>query len=497
MLKKFLKLINSDIFFFSLLFLLVLILFKNAFSMQFFRDDFFFLKISDAKSFSDFINFFSPIRTYSYKPLASEVFYFFLISIGKNIFIGHLLVFSVYFIGLYYLKKTIMLLTNNNLFSRLTVFFYAISFIHVFQLFLFATFQEVMLFTCIVLSFYYYQKNKTLLNLLFFLVALLSKETAILFIVFLTAFEFVCKKNTFIKKFPSLVANIILAAIFLFVYKYSLSHVTLLDNYKLHFNNPKLIVNNSMWYFLWSLGFPNFLSDVFRSFPFRPLPDFWKAFASPEFKIYFYSLITYYLVFFVFISIYIVKNAYKIVKIFKDFSYSLVSFFIFLGPILLFSHKWMDRLTLPLIFIILLKSYFVFLFISSKEKLFKIFAFIIIFLFIFWNFFGIKVHESSSGYNILNKISKNASIYFYRNKNEILKHKYLFFYDPIYKGKLIKPWGGSEKLANVFWGQYFVSYYFPNSNITALYNFENKIIPSDSFVATSSEILLFNISQLK
>ena len=124
MLKKFLKLINSDIFFFSLLFLLVLILFKNAFSMQFFRDDFFFLKISDAKSFSDFINFFSPIRTYSYKPLASEVFYFFLISIGKNIFIGHLLVFSVYFIGLYYLKKTIMLLTNNNLFSRLTVFFW-------------------------------------------------------------------------------------------------------------------------------------------------------------------------------------------------------------------------------------------------------------------------------------------------------------------------------------------------------------------------------------
>ena len=314
MFKRFLKVINNDVFFFSLLFLLILFLFKNAFSIQFFRDDFFFLKISDARSFTDFINFFSPIRTYSYKPLATEVFYFFLISIGKNIFIGHLLVFTVYFIGLYYLKKTIMLLTNNNLFSKLTVFFYAISFIHVFQLFLFATFQEVMLFTCIILSFYYYQKNLILLNLLFFLGALLSKETAILFIVFLTSFEFIYKKNTFIKKFPLLITNIILAAIFLLVYKYSLSHVTLLDNYKLHFNNPKLIINNSMWYFLWSLGFPNFMSDVFRNFPFQPLPDFWKAFATPEFKEYFYSLIIYYLIFFIFLTIYIAKTLLKQLK---------------------------------------------------------------------------------------------------------------------------------------------------------------------------------------
>lgn len=492
MVKKFLKLISSDIFFFSTLFLLAIFLFKNVFSIQFFRDDFFFLKISDVKSFTGFINFFSPIRTYSYKPLATEVFYYFLISIGKNIFIGHLFVFTVYFIGLYYLKKTIMFLTNNSLFSKLTVFFYAISFIHVFQLSLFATFQEVLLFTCIVLSFYYYQKNKILLNLLFFFGALLSKETAILFIVFLTSFEFIYKKNTFVKKLPFLITNILLATIFLFVYKYSLTSVTSLDNYKLQFNNPKLIINNSMWYFLWSLGFPNFLSDVFRSFPFQPLPDFWKAFATIEFKIYFYSLITYYLIFFIFLTIYISKNIHRIKKILIISFYSLLSFFIFLGPILFFSHKWMVRLMLPLIFVILLQVYFVFLFISSKEKIFKFFAYSIITLFIFWNFFGIKVHESSSGYNLENRIFKNASIYFDKNKNEILKHKYLFFYDYNRKKELSAPWGGSEKLKNTFWDQYFIHYYFPNTDIVALYNFEKKIIPLDSFVATSSEVLLFN-----
>jgi hypothetical protein len=491
MFKRFLKIINNDVFFFSLLFLFVLFLFKNAFSVQFFQDDFFFLKISNAKSFSDFVNFFLPIRTYSYKPLATEVFYFFLISIGKNIFIGHLVVFVVFFVGLYYLKKTIMLITGNNLLSKLTVFLYAISFIHVFQLFWFATFQEVVVLTCLILSFYCYQKNKMFLSALFFLAALLSKETAILFTVFLVGFELIFRKKTFIKKLPFLLMNILMAAVFLLVYKYSLSNVTSLDNYKFQFNNPKLILNNLMWYFLWSLGFPNFMSDVFKSFPFQPLPDFWKAFTSFEFKIYFYSLITYFLIFFIFLAIFVKKNNIKIIKILKACFYSLIGFFIFLGPILFFSHKWMVRLTLPLVFIVLLQAYLVFLFLSSKEKLFRLFAYMIIALFIFWNFFGIKVHESSSVYNLENKISKNADVYFNLHINEILKHKYLFFYDLYWKNKLYNPWGGSEKLKNTFWDQYFIHYYFPNSNITALYNFENKIIPPDSFIATSSEILLF------
>lgn len=394
MLKRLLKVINSDVFFFSLLFLLVLFLFKNAFSIHFFQDDFFFLKISNAKSLSDFVNFFSPIKTYTYRPLATEVFYFFLISIGKNIFIGHLFVFIVFFVGIYYLKKTIMLLTDNNLLSKLTVFLYAISFIHVFQLFWFATFQEIMVLTCLTLSFYCYQKNKILLNLLFFLAALLSKETAILFIVFLIAFEFIFKKNTFIKKLPSLLINVFIAAIFLLLYKYSLGYVTSLDNYKFQFNNPRLILNNSMWYLLWSLGLPNFMPVVFRSFPFKPLPDFWKAFASSEFVKYFYGLIAYYLIFFIFLIIFVIKNNHKIIKILKVCLYSITGFFIFLGPMLFFSHKWMIRLTLPLIFIILLQAYALFLFLSSNKKLFKFFAYLIISSFIFWNFFGIKVHES-------------------------------------------------------------------------------------------------------
>ena len=61
------------------------------------------------------------------------------------------------------------------------------------------------------------------------------------------------------------------------------------------------------------------------------------------------------------------------------------------------------------------------------------------------------------------------------------------------KEKLIKPWGGSEKLTNVFWGQNFLFHiFFPDSDITALYNFENKTIPQDSFVVNSSEILLLD-----
>jgi len=488
--KKLAHLLKNDLVFFAGLFLFVIALFKQAFLIKFFQDDFFFLKISNAKTIRDFISFFSPIRTYSYKPLATEVFYFFIRTLRFNTFLGHTFVFFVYFVGIIFLYKIIYQLSNNRLFSRLVVFLYALSFIHVFQLYWFATFQEVMVFTCLILSFYFYKNKKPLLNILFFTAALLSKETAMLFIVFLTVFELVFEQKTIKKKLPLIIVNIFIGIIFLFIYKYSLKNVTSLDNYKLQFNNPKLMINNSMWYLLWSFGLPNFMSDVFRSFPLQPLPDFWKAFATLDFKIYFYILITYYSIFLVTLIAYITRYKNRINRILKNCFYFLSGFFIFLGPILLFSHKWMVRLTLPLIFIVSLQAYLVFMFLSAKEKIFKLLSNMLIILFIIWNFYGTKVHESSSVYTLENRIVTNASIYFSQHKKEIIKHKYLFFYDINKKKKPDSPWGGSEKLKNTFWDQYFIEYYFPENKIKAIYYFENKKTPEDSFVVLSRDILL-------
>jgi hypothetical protein len=244
-----------------------------------------------------------------------------------------------------------------------------------------------------------------------------------------------------------------------------------------------------MWYSLWSLGFPNFLSDVFRSFPLNPLPDFWKAFASVDFKSYFYSLIIYITTFIFYLIVYFKRNSDSLIKFLKISAFSIIFFIIFLGPILFFSHKWMVRLMVPQLFIIILESYFIYLLVTAKESLLKFGGILLIILYIFWNFYGVIVHETSSGYSLENRIFKNTSNYFYKNKNEILKHKRIFFYDYNKKKELIAPWGGSKKLKNSFWDQYFISYYFYDSKISALYNFETKTIPSDSYIIPVGDIL--------
>ena len=145
--------------FFVGLFIIIIFLFNKAFSTYFFTDDFFFLKISRITNISDFIKFFSPIRTHSYKPLATEVFYWLIHLVNHNLLISHGIVFIVFFIGLVYLYKNIMKLTNNRLLAYLTTGLYGISFTHVFQLYYLATFQEIAVFTCLNISFYYFQSN--------------------------------------------------------------------------------------------------------------------------------------------------------------------------------------------------------------------------------------------------------------------------------------------------------------------------------------------------
>jgi len=181
--------------FFVLLFAFTTFLFKNAFSTYFLNDDFFFLKITRINSFSQFVNFFSPIRQYSYKPVSTEVFFFLIHLFKENVFIAHLLGFLIFFVGIYYLYKTILLLTKNKLLSRLTVALYAINFTHVFQLYYLGTMQEVALFTFIAISFYKLLSGKNIQAIVFFVLALLSKETAVLFVSFLILFKFFTDKK--------------------------------------------------------------------------------------------------------------------------------------------------------------------------------------------------------------------------------------------------------------------------------------------------------------
>lgn len=445
----------------------VLLYFARAFQTGIFKDDFFFFNISHVHTIADFAKFFSPIRTYSYKPLASEVFYFF---IRNNITIGRIVVFLTYFIGLYFLYQVVLNLTKKQLLAQLFVFLYAISFVHVFQLYWLATFQEVLVFAALASSFFFYQKEKYIPSIVLYTLALFSKETAILYLPFLYCMHFYFYKKRDLK---SLIAYTVFSVIFYFLYKYSLSFVTSLDNYKMEFN-PKRILNNSLWYFLWSVGAPNFLPDTMRSIFSKPTADFWKMFVAKNFAAYWYSYCTYLIGFCISAAVFFIAYSKKRFGLFKMLMGSLIGFFLFLGPILFFQHRWMVRLMIPLIFISLFQGYVLFQFIKAGG-VFKYIAILLLFLYSAGNFFGTKVHESTSMYQLETQIVKNASLYFKSHKTQIEQVGAIQFVDNPSQDASCAAWGGcSKKLENTFHGQYFLDYYFASKKIKAVYGGTDK-----------------------
>ncbi|PJC31871.1 hypothetical protein CO049_03765 [Candidatus Roizmanbacteria bacterium CG_4_9_14_0_2_um_filter_36_12] len=470
--------------FFILLFAFVAFLFRNAFTIYFLNDDFFFLKITKINSFNQFINFFSPIRQYSYKPVSTEVFYFLIHLLNNNIIIAHLLGFFVYFIGVYYLFKIIFHLSKNKFLSYLTAGFFAINFTHVFQLYYLGTFQEIFLFTFLTISFYKLLTGKNTQAIIFFVLALLSKETAVLFVPFLIIFKFFVNKKI---QWRKLLPYIILGLIFIVIYQYSLKYVTRLENYRLNFN-LRPTVNNLVWYFLWSLGLPNFMPDYFISILKPPIPEFYKLLKNlPEVKTYFYFFITYFFTLGVSAFYYLIKKIRQIKKVIYIVLFSFISFFIFIGPIGFFHHKWMVRLTIPLIFVIFIQTYFITKFIK-QGKFWKILAFILIPLYLYLNILGISIHESSSTFLLESRFTKNAKKIFDKNKNKIIKHQFIYFKDP--DDITFNPWGGSKKLKITLGNQNFITHYFPGAKIEAVYEFENKKIPKNSYIVNSIDILL-------
>jgi hypothetical protein len=382
-------------------------------------------------------------------------------------------------VGIFYLYKIIVFLTKNTHLAKLTVFLYGISFIHVFQLYWFATYQEIALFCFLSISFFHFLKKKYILSILFFILASLCKETAALYAPFLIVFTFFNDKGKVkIKNYYPLIIYIVLTVIFYSLYKTGLDDVTSLDNYKITWN-IRLLFSNTMWYGLWGIGFPNFMSDYFTSIFSKPLPAFWDILKIADVRTYFYQLLIYWVVFIGSFITYLVsvKKQYK--KYLIIFIFSLLGFLIFLGPILFFPHKWMIRLTVPLIFISFFQAYF-FLDLFQKKLFAKVLATILIVLYFSWNFYGIKTHESSSLYIMENDIYVKADTYFTAHKDQIEKKKYLYFKDNSENKNDI--FNNSQKLQLSFHDQSFIDHFFPGYNIKAVYGFDSPKIPEDSFV---------------
>jgi hypothetical protein len=242
-----------------------------------------------------------------------------------------------------------------------------------------------------------------------------------------------------------------------------------------------------MWYFLWSLGLPNYMPDYMVSIFKPPIKEFWKVFKNyPETKVFFALLFSYWIVLLSTLVAYFLKKKEAIKKVILLASFSLFGFVAFIGPIGFFLHKWMIRLTLPLIFVSLFQGYALSLF-YEKGGLFRKVSYILIAIYFLLNIYGIKIHESSSTFFLESRISDHLKTVMNDNQEKIKAKDYVYFKDV--KIKDFNPWGQSKHLKTTLSDQNFLDLYFPDSNIKAIYGFEEKQIPNNSFVINSLDLL--------
>lgn len=471
--------------FFAALFLFIVFIFRNTFSIEFFSDDFFFLKISRIDSMGDFLNFFNPTKGFFYRPLTTEVFYALIHLLSENIFLTKLIVLGVYIVGLVFMYLSIKEISKNNSLAGLATFLYGIHFSHVFQLYWLATFQEVGLMTTLAGSFYFFSKGRYTKSLIFYLLALLSKETALMYPLFLLFYIYLQRHTNKKELIKQLIFFIILGGIFFSIYKNNLSAVSSIDTYNIQLS-PKLILNNTIWYLLWSAGFANFLPIYFTSLLSKPLPTFWELFKIQEFRIYFPLFLLYLSLFAGAFFAYLVKKPIEIKKTFLFGLACLICFMFFLLPALPIVHRWMVRLTIPLLFVSLFQAYLLILLWNEKRALRALSAGII-YLYVMWNFYAIGLHENSSLYLLESRFVKQTNIYFAENKDKIATQPTFYLEDR--PRRFGNPWGGSEKLKTTYHDQDFLDHYLPKTTMNALYGFEIYACPKDAHMVKSTRIL--------
>ena len=164
-----------------------------------------------------------------------------------------------------------------------------------------------------------------------------------------------------------------------------------------------------------------------------------------------------------------------------------MNFFILLGPILFFPHKWMIRLTLPLVFIALLQGFIITQSLTDKNRHIRYIGMFALILYAVWNLVGIQVHQVTSTYYLENSIYYKAQNYFSQHKKEILTHDVIYFKDTSHN--LAKGWNGSEKLKNSFSNDHFLDYFFPEKKMTVIYGFESEKIPENAYIVESNLLL--------
>jgi len=438
------------IIFFSLL------IFSPALFNFFSSDDWFHLQITQIGSFRDFLGFFSfSPNQYSaafYRPLSTQVFFFvFQKLFGLNSWPYYIFVFLFFGYSLwlvYYLAKAIL---KNEKKSLLALFFYAFSVTHFTRLYFLSAFQEILMTVFVLLAILSYLKKPSwktnLLTALFFVLALLSKETAIILPLILVLTDRF--KGCF--RLKRLTPFILIILPYLYLRFFHFGQIGG-DSYLWSFSLKKLF-NTFFWYGLWSFGAPELLVD-YVSGGLKILPRFFSDF--PFWSKIILSLVGFTLFSFAALFISHIKKIN-----FKNIWFSLGIFIIALLPVLFLPwHKFTLELTLPMVgFSFLLAE----ICLIKRSWLTTIFISLFIILNLSMNYLTYQRHYSVSRSQIARKVYQ----YFIYNYPQYPKDRYFEFINNQEVGNKI--WGVSKQVAFTVGNDNFFQVLYHDKKIKVFY----------------------------
>jgi len=434
-----------------------LVIFLPSFGTFYTNDDFFLLKIGKAETPAEFLNFFSLIKGPDglgmYRPLTTQVFYFLSWKAFSLNPLGlHIVAFLTFSCVVFLVYKLIYEMFRDSLVAGFASFLYATSATHFGHLYYLATFQELGLTLFVLLSCLAYFKKKIFLSFVFFVLAILSKETAVITPILLLLISFIRGKvGSDRSKFRKMFVDILpfVACIFIYILIRLMGYgFAKGDSYIWNFS-PLTLANTYFWYVLWSLNLPETLVDfVGPGIKVNPnLFLYWGKEFRIIFSLFFAEGI---LVALALIKALKEKNWKNILERNRVGAFAVLWFVISLLPVAFLPiHKFSYYLTLPMVGVALRISYLL-----IREKPFK-FAWII--FGIIW--VGISAVTSVHTANISwitqgAKISKGVYDYIAQNKSQICPKSIVFVDTP---KDLSLPWSPTANVKtalsdrNFFW----------------------------------------------
>ncbi len=362
---------------------LAILIFLPSLFTFFSGDDWSHLRLSQINSFPEFINFFSfsknPQTASFYRPLPTQVFFFaFFRLFTFHSFFYHLFVMASFLYSLYLLYSFSFLFSQKQAVAKISLLIYALSATNFTRLYFLSAFQEVSLVIFVLLSLIYFiHSKKTTLSLLFFILALMSKETAIILPLILLTYSLLFRKKISLKKHYLFW----LISLFYLALRFFLFRLPVGDSYIWNFS-PRSILNTLFWYLLWSLGTPELLVDYISS-GLMPLPRLFTDYPIWSYVILFTTVLS------IIFAIYIFIRSLK--QFNRQHLFSILIFLFSISPLLpLPWHKFTLELGLPLVGF----SLFIALILINQSKNLKIFLTIFISLNLFTNCLTYTRHYS-------------------------------------------------------------------------------------------------------